>query len=357
MADFGNIVIKRVKKNKAKAHHGGAWKVAYADFVTAMMAFFLLLWLINVTTPAQKMGLAEYFTPTIGVQDSMGIGFKGGKKPTPDVGRANTDMNAPGLVTGQIHQGPVPVAPDVSIPVKPTEDAELTSNDHKAAKEGTDAQDGQDSDEFRQTQEEIKQAIEKDTDMETYKNNIIVHDTPEGLKIDMVDDPKQSMFVPGGAILTETGKKILDSMANIISKTPNHITITGHTDSSGAPTNPSYTDWELSADRANAARRGLFTTQLEADRVAKVVGLADRELLMPDEPNNPRNRRITIVLMRGSYYRDPKAQPMTRSLLSVPDGKVKKDEEVAKPEEAAPVNTKGAGPSIFDEDSPADEKK
>src|ERR1700733_14160991 len=107
----GDIIIKKIKKVTGGGHHGGAWKVAYADFVTAMMAFFLLLWLINVTTPAQKMGLAEYFTPTIGVKDSMGIGFKGGKKPTPDVGRSNTDMNAVGLVQGQIKQGPLPQAP------------------------------------------------------------------------------------------------------------------------------------------------------------------------------------------------------------------------------------------------------
>jgi len=353
MAATGDIIIKKIKKVSGGGHHGGAWKVAYADFVTAMMAFFLLLWLINVTTPAQKMGLAEYFTPTMGVKDNMGIGFKGGKMPTPDVGRANTDMNAVGLVVGQIHQGPVPVAPDVSIPVKPEENAESTSTDRKASQDATDATDGVDSDEFRQAQEEIKQSLENDPNLQTYKNNILVRDTPEGLKIDMVDDPRQSMFVPGGAILTETGKKILDSMANIIRKTPNHITITGHTDASGASSDPNYTNWELSADRANAARRGLFTTQLEADRVGKVMGLADRELLMSDEPSNPRNRRVTIILQRGSYFRDPKAVPITRTLLSVPDSKIKKEEAV-KPDAAPTGNTKPAGSSIFDQPQSGD---
>lgn len=326
MAKDDAVIIKKIKKVSGGGHHGGAWKVAYADFVTAMMAFFLLMWLINVTTPAQKMGLAEFFTPTMGIKDNMGIGFKGGKSPSPDIGRANSDLNAVGLVTGQIKQGPVPVAPDVSVPAKPEENAESTSTDRKASQDATDSTDGVDSDEFRQQQEEIKQSLENDPSLQTYKNNIVVRDTPEGLKIDMVDDPRQAMFVPGGAVLTEQGKKILDSMANIISKTPNHIIITGHTEFSGASADPNYTNWELSADRANAARRALFTTQLEGERVAKVMGLADRELLLADEPNNPRNRRITIVLQRGSYYRDPKAAPMTRTLLSVPDSKMKKEE-------------------------------
>src|ERR1700733_13576147 len=114
----GDIIIKKIKKVTGGGHHGGAWKVAYADFVTAMMAFFLLLWLINVTTPMQKAGLAEYFTPTIGIKDSMGIGFKGGKTPATEIGRSNTDTSAPGLVEGQIKQGPAATAPDVSKPAK-----------------------------------------------------------------------------------------------------------------------------------------------------------------------------------------------------------------------------------------------
>src|SRR5215475_8678814 len=97
------IIVKKIKKGGG-GHHGGAWKVAYADFVTAMMAFFLLLWLLNVTSPEQKMGLAEYFTPTIGIKDSMGIGFKGGLKPS-EAGRSKNDLTAVGLVAGAIKQG------------------------------------------------------------------------------------------------------------------------------------------------------------------------------------------------------------------------------------------------------------
>jgi chemotaxis protein MotB len=320
----GDIIIKKIKKGGHGGHHGGAWKVAYADFVTAMMAFFLLLWLINVTTPAQKMGLAEFFTPTMGIKDSMGIGFKGGKKASPDVGRANTDLNAVGLVEGQIHQGPVSAAPDPTTPAKPDPDAESTSNDKKAKEDGNDP-DGQDAEALKAAAADVKQALEQDPTLESYKNNVVVQDAPEGLKIDMIDDEKVPMFIPGGAVLTDTGKKVLDSMANIIVKTPNNVSINGHTDASGATSSPQYTNWELSADRANAARRFFVTTQLQPERVQKVAGLADRDLLTPQEPASPRNRRITVILLRGSYFRDPKTMPTTRALLSVPDAKIKVD--------------------------------
>ncbi|MDE3059888.1 MAG: flagellar motor protein MotB [Pseudomonadota bacterium] len=339
------IIIKRIKKGGG-GHHGGAWKVAYADFVTAMMAFFLLLWLINVTTPAQKMGLAEYFTPTMGVKDAMGIGFKGGKTPSTVTGRSNTDLSAPGLVEGQIKQGPVPVAPDVSKPVKADPDAESTSNDQKAKQDGQDVESSEDGDQLKVAEQDIKQSLEQDQDLKDFKNNVVVQDTPEGLKIDMIDDEKKPMFIPGGAVLTDGGKKVLDAMANIISKTPNNITINGHTDANAASGNPQYTNWELSADRANAARRFLSTTQLERGRVMKIVALADRELLVPEEPTSPRNRRVTIILMRGSYFRDPKAAPTTRAILSVPDAKVK--EEPKQQPAAQPQEKKPAGPSIFD---------
>ncbi len=345
MAD-GEIIIKKIKKVSGGGHHGGAWKVAYADFVTAMMAFFLLLWLLSVTTPAQRMGLAEYFTPTIGIKDSMGIGFKGGKTPSVVTGRSNTDLNAVGLVEGQIKQGPVPTAPDVSAPAKPDPDAESTSNDRKAKEDGQDSQGKEDANQLKEAAQDVKQSVEQDPDLKDFKNNIMVQDTPEGLKIDMIDDQKKPMFLPGGAVLTDAGKKVLDSMANIIIKTPNNIVITGHTDA-GVATNPQYTNWELSADRANAVRRFLVTTQLERERVMKVVGLADRELLTPEDPSSPRNRRVTILLMRGSYFRDPKAAPTGRALLSVPDAKIKKDEPKQEmPAPAAPA--KPAGPSIFD---------
>jgi len=152
--------------------------------------------------------------------------------------------------------------------------------------------------------------------------------------------------VPGGAVLTDTGKKILDSMAAMIIKTPNNITINGHTDAAGATQNPQYTIWELSADRALAARRFLSTTQLETERVTRIIALADKELLVPQEPTSPRNRRITILLQRGSYFRDPKLMPTTRTLLSVPDAKLQRDEPKQE-ETPSPTTQPPAADSIF----------
>lgn len=343
-ANDQTIVIKRIKK-VAGGHHGGAWKVAYADFVTAMMAFFLLLWLLSATTTAQKMGLAEYFTPTIGIKDAMGIGVKGGLHAS-EAGKSKNDLVAVGLVVGQVKQGDVAAAPN---PTKGESDpdAEATSENEKVA-EST-----EDSEQMQSTSQEIKQALENQEDLKDYKNNVIIQETPEGLKIDMIDDARKPMFVPGGAALTETGKKVLDSMARMVSKTPNNLAIKGHTDSPSSTQNPQYTIWELSADRANTARRMLATTQLEPERVVKVIAMADKELLVPQEPSSPRNRRITIVILRGSYFRDPKTMPTTRSLLSVPDAKIKKEEpkKPEKGEDNTPRESAPVGDSIFNPDT------
>ncbi len=307
------IPIKRIKKITPVGHQGGMWKVAYADFVTALMAFFLLLWLVNVTTPEQKKGLAEYFTPTIGLKDSEGIGFKGGKKPSIEPGKAIRDTAAPGLVLGQMAQGPIPKVPD-SQPAHPDPNADSTSADRKA-KDAKD--DNSDEDMFKGAAQEIRQELEKD--LKAYRNDVVVQDTPEGLKIDMIDDEKKPMFSPDSAILTAAGKKILDSMANIIVRTPNNITITGHTASGGSMSDAQYDNWQLSSDRAHAARQFLITTQMERNRVIKIIGSADRDPLVQDDTASPRNRRITITLMRGSYFRDPNQAPVARDLISVTD--------------------------------------
>lgn len=325
MADSNSppIIIKRIKK-VAGGHHGGAWKVAYADFVTAMMAFFLLLWLLNVTSPEQRSGIADYFTPTIGIKDSKGIGFEGGLRPT-EKGTSKSDLAPVGLVVGQVQQGPTPKAPETPA-VKPDENAENTA----ALAE---QENNEDSEQFKEAEADIKQSLREDPDLKELQDSVVVQETPEGMKLDMIDDAKKPMFAPGGAVLTDMGRKVLDSMANIISKMPNNITIIGHTDAASATVNPNYTNWELSVERANAARRFLSTTQLEQDRVAKIIGMADKELLVPQEPTSPRNRRITIIVMRGSYYRDPKAMPTTRTLLSVPKSTPKKQEETPPPEQ------------------------
>ncbi len=292
-----SIIIKKVKKSGHGGHHGGAWKVAYADFVTAMMAFFLLLWLLQATAQSQKEGIAEYFTPTIGVRDSAGIGFKGGKT-SYDEGRKVAEKSPPGIIIGRMPQGPTAQRQEKQAPVESTSDAYL----------------------FEKAEKNIKQAIEEDPNFQDFKDNVIVEQVPEGLKIEIIDDDKMPMFDPKGTLLTQAGEKILRRMSQIIQMMPNRISITGHTEAVNYVESGSvYTNWELSADRANAARRFLMTTNLEPERVAKIVGRADQELLDEKNPTSPRNRRVTIVLLRASYLKSlGEQEPAPPDILTVP---------------------------------------
>jgi len=167
--------------------------VAYADFVTAMMAFFLLLWLLNTTTPEQKLGLAEYFTPTIGVKDAKGIGFRGGKHPNKQ-GHSKTDLSTPGLVTGQAEQGPIAGNPN-----RPA-DAETRTRCRihcRATKASTSAAEStEDSEQFKEASDDVKQSLEEDPDLKDYQNDVVTQDTPEGLKIDLIDDQKVRCSFP-----------------------------------------------------------------------------------------------------------------------------------------------------------------
>ena len=276
------IIIKKVKK-VAGGHHGGAWKVAYADFVTAMMAFFLLLWLLSTAPKETLNGIAEYFTPTIGLKDSMGIGFKGGSAAS-EAGISKAATMQPGVVTGQAPSGVV---------------ADMSENN--AAVE-----DEKEANMFKQGADALRQAFTSERAMQEYSDNISVTQTPEGLKIDLIDSEKYPMFITGTATLTEHGQLILARMATIIKRMPNYITITGHTDASPVETErEGYSSWELSTDRANTARRFLVRSGIESERPKRVIGMADKELAVPKEPRNPRNRRIAILLMKNSHLLIP----------------------------------------------------
>ena len=340
------IIIKRIKKG-GHGHHGGAWKVAYADFVTAMMAFFLLMWLLSATTPDQKKGIADYFTPTIGLKDGKGIGVRGGRSPM-SKGIAKNDLTNVGLVAGQTQQGPLAKDPtDVKRPDPNSEAQAVGSKDKAAAKDEKDATkdkaEGDDSEQFKLAGDEVKQAMAEDPDLKEFNNNIQVLETPEGLKIDLIDDEHKPMFDAGTANLTVAGKKIMDSMVSIIIKTPNAITIVGHTDSGGVGLNPKYSNWELSADRANATRRALVSTQLEPERVFKIVGNADKDLLIKNEPANPRNRRVSILMMRGVYFQTNKSLNGA-GLVSLPETTIKEKMSST----PLPPDPKPQAPSVLD---------
>jgi chemotaxis protein MotB len=336
----GDIIIKKVKK-VAGGHHGGAWKVAYADFVTAMMAFFLLLWLLATTSPQTQQGLAEYFTPTFGVQGAKGVGVEGGLSPNPE-GKKQSNLSDPGIVVGRVSQGPDAAAPTKKLDNTPASDQtgkdvvafaasdnpDLEKQDVTGDKGSKDA----DSEEFKRVEQELLNAFENTPELQEFKDNIVITQTPEGLKIDMADDQERPMFAPGSAMITEAGKTVMKAVQQVVATTDSKVSVSGHTDATffGAGTN--FTNWELSADRANSSRRFLVQVGMEPERVAKVQGLAGTDLLVPNEPTSPRNRRISLILIRGAHMeknRDVKA--VSKGLLTVPDVTNRPVEEPAAP--------------------------
>lgn len=291
------IIIKKIKKGGHGGHHGGAWKVAYADFVTAMMAFFLLLWLLSSVEEGKLESLADYFTPTIGLRDAQGIGFEGGTSANID-GTKKSDRSQPGIIVGIDVTGSTQNQVEKTAVIEGEKDAQL----------------------FEKAEESIKRAFEENPNLRDLADNIIVEQSPEGLKIEITDSDKYPMFQPGSSILSPFGQEILRKMNGIIDVMPNFISVTGHTDVSPLSSRgEAYSNWELSIERANAARRYLLQIGMEPERPKAVTGKASTELLLPKQPLSPRNRRITVILLRGDYMDLPaESLPATRELLSVP---------------------------------------
>jgi chemotaxis protein MotB len=286
------IIIKRIKKGGHGAHHGGAWKVAYADFVTAMMAFFLLLWLLNVTTDVQKRGIADYFDPSISWQSSTAgaNGILGGRTVGPP-GSLLKPSSAPSL--------PMPM-PTMR---QSDEDGEEADALRKEAHDLSDAEFDEraamrEEKQFAAAEFALRQAIQDVPELRELADSLIVDRTPEGLRVQIVDQDKLSMFPLGSAEMDPAAKRLMTLVAQVVQKLPNKISVTGHTDSTPFSGGGSYGNWELSTDRANASRRALLEVGLAPGRIAKVVGMADQEPLVAADPASSRNRRISIVLLR-----------------------------------------------------------
>lgn len=278
------IVIKKIIKGGG-GHHGGAWKVAYADFVTAMMAFFLLMWLLNATTEEQRKGISEYFDPTpMEVSSSTsGAGGVMGGLTVSEVGSRAADAQP------IVHNDQTP-DPSVKSQVDLDKAAEEQLRAELEKREDT---------QFEKVKEQIEEAIQN-SDLKGLTKNLIIDMTPEGLRIQIVDRDGESMFPTGSAVPYEKTVNLLATVAEIIKKMPNQISVRGHTDSSPYSMGANYTNWELSADRANASRRVLLKNGIEIKKLSNVVGKADTEHLKPDAPLDPQNRRISIILLRDS---------------------------------------------------------
>jgi chemotaxis protein MotB len=326
MADEARpIIIKKIKKG-GHGHHGGAWKVAYADFVTAMMAFFLLMWLLASTSESQREGIAEYFSPTIGLRDEMGIGFEGGIKGEVE-GTAHQDLSPVGIVMNNPQTGSVTTTPEKVSQKDTHESNELF---------------------------EAEQQMKKNKELAKFENNIIIKQTPEGLKIEVLDLDKEPMFMGKTAELTSFGREMISTVYDVIRGLPNHISITGHTNSFPANLqSTNYTNWELSAERANSARRHLLSVNMEPTRLLRIIGKADQELLedAKEDPKSDRHRRIVILLLKDSHLSASEWQTSApRDILSVNKGegvdKTRFDENRLKEdsEPVAPVVKEKANP-------------
>ena len=283
------IIIKKIKKGGGGGHHGGAWKVAYADFVTAMMAFFLLMWLINTTSPEQRRGIAEFFAPASVSRVSSGAGGL----------LEGTSFAEEGVRHG--HSAPVAAASDPQY--TSNAQAENQEADETAPGQATPSEDSlsrarslRENAEFSRAEIAIRQAMADMPDIAELSRQVIVEQTPEGLRIQIVDQEGRSMFAPGEAQPNERARRLLTTISGVLAQLPNRVTISGHTDASASGRFAS--NFELSAERANGARRILQANGLPANRIYQVAGRADSEPLFPDDPTLPGNRRITITLLR-----------------------------------------------------------
>jgi chemotaxis protein MotB len=268
------IIVKKIKKG-GHGHHGGAWKIAYADFVTAMMAFFLLMWLLGSTTEGDKKGIADYFQSPLKVAMFGGSGsgdsshvLKGGGQ---DLTRT----------TGQVKNGEI--------------EAERKTINLKALKE---EQVRAEIARLKSLQEKIDAEVLNNPGLGAFRSQITLELTRDGLRIQIVDALNRPMFASGSAQVQPYMRELLRGIGAVLTEVPNHLTLEGHTDAtpfSGGERG--YSNWELSADRANASRRELLAGGLPEDHVLRVQGLAASQLMVRERPDDPTNRRISLVVM------------------------------------------------------------
>jgi chemotaxis protein MotB len=268
------IIVKRIKKT-ASGHHGGAWKIAYADFVTAMMAFFLLMWLLGSDAKGSLQGIAEYFKTPLRVAMAGGDGSGDSSSIIKGGGRDLT------LRDGQSKKG------DVDMPKK---SYNLQAAEAALAK--------LDVDRLKILKRKIETAIESSPTLKQFRKQLLLDITTEGLRIQMVDEQNRPMFASAKAELQSYTKEILHEIGLALNDVPNRISLSGHTDSAPYGSGEKgYSNWELSADRANASRRELIYGGMDEAKILRVVGLSSSVLFVKNDPLNPINRRISIIVM------------------------------------------------------------
>jgi len=264
------IVIKRIKKG-GHGHHGGAWKVALADFVTAMMAFFMLLWLVGSTTPEQRAGISDYFQNPTALDGVTGVS------------NSAIDLGGGMIATTSSDHVPDPDAPLDDNSKQLDVEAEARALEYKQLEE---------------LKEQIEAAIDANPDIKQFRDQMLIDIMSDGLRIQIVDKENRSMFDSGSASLKSYTATILGAIVPVINQVSSKVSLSGHTDQ--APyisADESYSNWELSVDRANAARRALVAAGLPEDKIGRVVGLGSSVPFVKDDPLNPINRRISMIVL------------------------------------------------------------
>jgi chemotaxis protein MotB len=330
------IIIKKIKKTEG-GHHGGAWKVAYADFVTAMMAFFLLMWLLNATTEKQRSGIADYFDPKIPISQSSagGVNMFNGDSVFAQNKLARNGLGGSGkqAAAGRDDKQRHEVSEsEKNVWSKAQKEETLIGNKKQefTARKTDNAKSDVNKDTMsaHDIEQEIKKSLEA-----VNGNGLTKHlnfkMTDEGLRIDITDGDKSPMFETGSDVPTPKMKKIIAVVGNVLSLLVNKIAITGHTDSSPITGKRNYSNWELSSDRANAARRELLSTGIEEASIKRIEGRADTQPFIEDKPNDLQNRRIGIILLK-----DNSTEAMKKAVLDDKKQQIKEKEQQEKIEKS-----------------------
>jgi chemotaxis protein MotB len=302
------VIIKRVK-NHAHAHHGGAWKIAYADFVTAMMAFFMLLWILGATNEDQRKGIADYFTPTvIQMQNSGGSnGLFGGRSVTAPDGTASRPQSTGRrpITAAGCDSKATRAGNGVGSEQASGANGQESGNSGKTAKPGEAearaAARAQDDAALDKAAQRIMAKLEADPTLKGLKGQVRFVKTRDGLRIDMVERADFSMFSLGTSAPTSAAGELVQTVAHAIEDMPNALTVRGHTDALGFSGKNGVSNWSLSTARADSTRRLLMGAGIPGSRFRRIEGVADTDPYVKDKPTDPRNRRISVTLL----YQDP----------------------------------------------------
>ena len=307
------IIIKRVKKGGHGAH-GGAWKIAYADFVTAMMAFFLLMWLLGSTAKGDLQGIAEYFA------SPMKVAMQGGD----GAGNSSSVIQGGGTDLARVYGQMKRSESDASKGHSSQQQKQTQSIEaQRAERARVDAQ------RIKELQGKLESVITQDMALKEYRSQIRIDVTPDGLQVQIVDDQNRPMFDSGSALVKNYMRSILRAIGGALGGVENHVSIAGHTDSTPYGNGDrGYSNWELSADRANASRRELVAGGMPDSKLVRVVGLASSDPLEPQDPRAASNRRITITVLT----KEAEERLMSRDLPTIT---VPAEPEDKKPDNAA----------------------